>query len=179
MPTHKIVFFGIRFLLGLSSRDVNFTELRQFPNSSIRSRQETVLGEGTEFEGAIRSQCPITVSGNLLGDVSAPALIVTRTGSVHGHIKVSEFKSEGEIAGIDAETVDLSGQVGDQTTIRATSLQVKLSQNGAGGKFQVSFGNCDVLVGNPKKLPVEPIQLSKQNEKREPPELVSVLAEES
>ncbi len=148
--------------------------------SETPKRQETVLGEGTEFEGAIRSQCPITVSGNLLGDVSAPALIVTRTGSVHGHIKVSEFKSEGEIAGeIDAETVDLSGQVGDQTTIRATSLQVRLSQNGAGGKFQVSFGNCDLHVGNPKKLPVEPTQLSKQNEKREPPELVSVLAEES
>jgi cytoskeletal protein CcmA (bactofilin family) len=142
--------------------------------SESPKKQETVLGEGTEFEGAIRSQCPITVSGNLLGDVSAPTLIVTRTGTVHGHIKVAEVKSEGEIAGeIDAESVDLSGHVGDQTTIRATSLQVKLSQNGAGGKLQVSFGNCDVHVGNPAKPPAEPAKPSGQNEKKEKPELVS------
>ena len=139
--------------------------------SESPKKQETVLGEGTEFEGAIRSQCPITVSGHLLGDVSAPTLIVTRTGSVHGRIKVTEVKSEGEIAGeIDAESVDLSGHVGDQTTIRATSLQVKLSQDGAGGKLQVSFGNCDVHVGNPPKLPNEPTTPSGQNEKKEMPD---------
>ena len=142
--------------------------------TEIPKKQETVLGEGTEFEGAIRSQCPITVSGNLMGDVSAPNLIITRTGRVHGHIKVAEVKSEGEIAGeIDAESVDLSGHVGDQTTIRATSLQVKLSQNGAGGKLQVSFGNCDVHVGNPSKPSVEPIRPSGQLEKKEKPEQVS------
>ena len=142
--------------------------------SETAKKQDTVLGEGTEFEGAIRSQCPITVSGNLLGDVSAPTLIVTGTGSVHGRIKVAEVKSEGEIAGeIDAESVDLSGHVGDQTTIRATSLQVKLSQNGAGGKLQVSFGNCDVHVGNPMKPPVEPTKSSVQNEKKEKPDLLS------
>jgi cytoskeletal protein CcmA (bactofilin family) len=128
------------------------------------NRQETVLAEGTEFEGAIRSKCPISVSGNLLGDVSAPTLVVTRTGSVHGRIKVAEVKSEGEIAGeIDAESVDLSGHVGDQTTIRATSLQVKLCQDGAGEKLQVSFGNCDVRVGNP----------TRPHDKKETPELMS------
>ena len=147
--------------------------------SESPKRQETVLGEGTEFEGAIRSQCPITVSGNLLGDVSAPTLIVTRTGTVHGRIKVAEVKSEGEIAGeIDAESVDLSGHVGDQTTIRATSLQVKLSQNGAGGKLQVSFGNCDMHIGNPAKLPMEPGRHSEQNEKREKPESLPVSPKE-
>ena len=76
------------------------------------NRQETVLAEGTEFEGAIRSKCPISVSGNLLGDVSAPTLVVTRTGSVHGRIKVAEVKSEGEIAGEivdEAECVAESG----------------------------------------------------------------------
>ena len=114
------------------------------------------MGEGAEFEGAIRSQCPITVNGNLIGDVSAPVLIVSGTGSVRGRIKVAEVKSEGEVAGeIDAQSVDLSGHVGDQTTIRAASLQVKLSQNGAGGILQVSFGTCDVNVGNPEKPSTE------------------------
>jgi cytoskeletal protein CcmA (bactofilin family) len=138
-------------------------------------KQETVVGEGTEFEGAIRSQCPITVNGNLLGDVSGPTLIVTGTGSVRGRIKVAEVKSEGEIAGeIDAESVDLSGHVGDKTTIRATSLQVKLSQNGTGGVMQVSFENCDVNVGNPTKPRIEPIKPFGQNEKKEKPDLVSL-----
>lgn len=138
-------------------------------------KQETVVGEGAEFEGAIRSECPVTVNGNILGDVTAPTLIVTGTGSVRGHIKVTEVKSEGEIAGeIDAESVDLSGHVGDKTTIRATSLQVKLSQNGDGGMMQVSFENCDVNVGNPAKPPFKPAKPSGQDEKKKKPELPSL-----
>ncbi len=112
--------------------------------------KQTVLEEGTEIEGSIRSQCPITVSGMLKGDIDAPSLTITQSGSVHGQVKVSNFKSEGEIAGeIDAESVELSGQVSDQTTIRASSLQVKLSQNGSNGKLQVTFGNCDLHIGDP------------------------------
>jgi cytoskeletal protein CcmA (bactofilin family) len=111
--------------------------------------KQTVLEEGTEFEGSIRSQCPITLSGSVRGDITAPALTITLTGSVHGQVKVSNLKSEGEIAGeINAENVELSGHVSDQTTIRASSLQVKLSQNGSGGKLQVTFGNCDLDVGD-------------------------------
>ena len=112
--------------------------------------KQTVLEEGTEFEGSIRSQCPITVSGALKGDIAAPSLTITLSGSVHGQVKVSNLKSEGEIAGeIDAESVDLSGHVSDQTTIRASSLQVKLSQNGSNEKLQVTFGYCDLHVGDP------------------------------
>lgn len=142
--------------------------------------QQTVLGEGTEFEGSIRSQCPITVSGNLRGDVSAPALTVTPSGSVHGHIKVSDLKSEGQIAGdIDAENVDLSGQVSDQTTIRAASLQVKLSQNGASGKLQVSFGNCDLHVGNPENTQIVPTKaVSRRNDKKDLPEFAPLVSED-
>ena len=110
--------------------------------------KQTVLEEGTEVEGSIRSQCPITVSGTLKGDIAAPSLTITLSGSIHGQVKVSNFKSEGETAGeIDAESVELSGHVSDQTTIRASSLQVKLSQNGSSGKLQVTFGNCDLHVG--------------------------------
>jgi cytoskeletal protein CcmA (bactofilin family) len=117
------------------------------PESPIT--KQTILEEGTEFEGSIRSQCPITVSGTLKGDITAPSLTITQSGSVHGQVKVSNLKSEGEIAGeIDAESVDLSGHVSDQTSILASSLQVKLSQNGNSGKLQVTFGNCDLHVGD-------------------------------
>lgn len=112
--------------------------------------KQTILEEGTEFEGSIRSQCPITVSGRLKGDVDAPSLTITLSGSVHGRVKVSNFKSEGEIAGdIEADSVELSGHVNDQTTIRASSLQVNVSQNGSGGKLQITFGDCDLHVGDP------------------------------
>lgn len=111
---------------------------------------QTVLEEGTEVDGSIRSKCPITVSGKLKGDVSAPSLTITQSGSVSGEVKVSELKSEGVIAGeIDAESVELSGHVSDHTIIRASSLQVKLAQNGSNGKLHVTFGNCDLKVGEP------------------------------
>jgi len=112
--------------------------------------KETVLEEGTEFDGSIRSKCPITVSGTLKGDVSAPSLTITASGSVYGQVKVAELRSQGVVAGqIDAESVELSGHVNDQTVIRASSLQVTLNQNGTGGKLQVTFGNCDLEIGKP------------------------------
>jgi cytoskeletal protein CcmA (bactofilin family) len=115
--------------------------------------KETVLEEGTEFDGSIRSKCPITVSGTLKGDLSAPSLTITPSGSVCGQVKVSELKSEGAIAGeINADSVALSGHVSDQTVIRASSLQVTLSQNGTGGKLHVTFGNCELEVGEPTAL---------------------------
>jgi hypothetical protein len=118
--------------------------------SESSTTKQTVLEEGTDVEGSIRSQCPITVSGMLKGNITAPSLIITSSGSVHGQVKVSNFKSNGEIAGeVDAERVELSGHVSDQTTIRASSLQVELSQNGGGGKLQVTFGNCDLRIGDP------------------------------
>jgi cytoskeletal protein CcmA (bactofilin family) len=121
---------------------------------------QTVLEEGTEIDGSIRSKCPITVSGKLKGDVCAPSLTITQSGSVSGQVKVSEFKSEGDIAGeIDAESVELSGHVSDHTIIRASSLQVKLAQNGNNSKFHVTFGNCDLKVGEPVvKALVKPVR---------------------
>jgi cytoskeletal protein CcmA (bactofilin family) len=108
--------------------------------------KQTILEDGTEFDGSVKSKCPITVSGKLKGEISAPSLTVTPSGSVHGQVKVSQLKSQGEISGdIEAESVELSGRVNDQTTIRATTLEVMLNQ--PGNKLQVTFGNCELQVG--------------------------------
>jgi cytoskeletal protein CcmA (bactofilin family) len=121
--------------------------------------KQTILEDGTEFDGSIRSKCPITVSGKLKGEVSAPSLTVTKSGSVHGQVKVSQLKSQGEIAGeIDAESVELSGRVNDQTTIRAATLEVTLNQTS--GKLQVTFGNCELQVGGAAK-PAEAAEAKK------------------
>ena len=128
--------------------------------------KQTILEDGTEFDGSIRSKCPITVSGKLKGEVSAPSLTVTKSGSVHGQVKVSQLKSQGEIAGeIDAESVELSGRVNDQTTIRAATLEVTLNQSS--GKLQVTFGNCELQVGDRAAKPIADAAAS--DAKKEPP----------
>ncbi|MEW6729976.1 MAG: polymer-forming cytoskeletal protein [Acidobacteriota bacterium] len=134
--------------------------------------KQTILEDGTEFDGSIKSKCPITVSGKLKGEVSAPSLTITVSGSVHGQVKVSQLKSQGEIAGeIDAESVELSGRVSDQTTIRATTLEVMLNQAGSGSKLQVTFGNCELQVGERTAKPIsEPAKAALlDNGKKEQP----------
>jgi cytoskeletal protein CcmA (bactofilin family) len=114
--------------------------------SDPKSRK-TLVEEGTQFKGSLSSDCPIEVKGRVEGDLSAPALAVSPSGAVHGRIKVGEIRSQGELAGeFDADLVQLSGTVRDNTVIRAKSLDVKLSP--PGGKMQVIFGDCELEVGS-------------------------------
>jgi cytoskeletal protein CcmA (bactofilin family) len=109
--------------------------------------RKTLVEEGTQFKGSMSSDCPIDVKGRIEGDLAAPALSVSASGAVHGKVKVGEIKSEGELAGeFDADTVQLSGSVKDNTVIRAKSLEVKLQP--ANGKMQVIFGECQLEVGS-------------------------------
>jgi cytoskeletal protein CcmA (bactofilin family) len=109
--------------------------------------RKTLVEEGTTFKGSLSSTCPIEVKGRVEGDVSAPALSVSASGSVHGKVKVGDMQSQGELAGeFDADTVQLSGSVKDRTIIRAKSLEVKLAP--AEGKLQVVFGECQLEVGS-------------------------------
>ena len=109
--------------------------------------KQTIIESGTEFEGSLKSDCAITLSGKLTGDVSAPSLTVTPYGSVEGRVRVSELKVQGRVAGdIEADEVVLSGSVSDETVIRAKKLEVTLAQPENG--IQVTFGNCDLNVGD-------------------------------
>lgn len=111
--------------------------------------KQTIVENGTEFEGTVRSKCPIVVSGQLKGEVTAPTLTLTSEGSIYGKVKASTLKSEGSLGGeIEADSVELSGSISDDTVIRATALEVKLNQS-AGNKLRVSFGNCELQVGDP------------------------------
>jgi cytoskeletal protein CcmA (bactofilin family) len=109
--------------------------------------RRTLVEEGTHFKGSLSSDCPIDVKGRVEGDLSAPALSVSTSGAVHGKVKVGEIKSQGELAGeFDADVVQLSGSVKDNTIIRAKSLEVKLAP--VNGKMQVVFGECELEVGS-------------------------------
>src|ERR1700733_13260413 len=116
------------------------------PKSTTHDRK-TLVEEGTQFKGSLSSNCPIEVKGRIEGDVAAPALTLALGGAVHGKVKGGEMRSQGELAGeFDADVVQLSGTVKDNTVIRARSLEVKLAP--ASGKMQVIFGECELEVGS-------------------------------
>jgi cytoskeletal protein CcmA (bactofilin family) len=109
--------------------------------------RKTLVEEGTHFKGSLSSDCPVEVKGKIEGDLTAPALAVSPSGAVHGKVKVGQMLSKGELAGeFDADVVQLSGTVKDNTVIRAKSLEVKLEP--ANGKMQVIFGECELEVGS-------------------------------
>jgi cytoskeletal protein CcmA (bactofilin family) len=118
--------------------------------------RKTLVEEGTHFKGSLMSDCPIEVKGRVEGDLTAPALSVSASGAVHGKVKVGQIQSNGELAGeFDADVVQLSGTVKDNTVIRAKSLEVKL-EPANGGKMQVIFGERELEVGSeeaPKEAP--------------------------
>ena len=109
--------------------------------------KKTLVEEGTSFKGSVSSTCPIVIRGRVEGDVEAPSISVSTTGGVQGRVRVGSVVSEGEIAGeFDADSVELSGTVRDDTVIRAKTLRVQLSAPGD-GKKQLLFGNCELSVG--------------------------------
>jgi cytoskeletal protein CcmA (bactofilin family) len=133
--------------------------------------KKTLVEEGTQFKGALSSSCPIEVKGRVEGDLQAPSLAVSATGAVKGKVKVGEMRSEGEIAGeFDADVVQLSGTVKDNTVIRAKSLEVKLAASD--GKLQVVFGECELEIGEERVAkpatappPAQPVVEEKKPEK--------------
>jgi cytoskeletal protein CcmA (bactofilin family) len=105
--------------------------------------KRTVVEEGTHLKGNLESACPVVVHGRVQGDVQAPSLTVSATGVVEGTAKVGAIRCEGELAGeFDAERVELFGSVKDNTIIRATTIEMKLT--GKRGKKQIIFGEAEL-----------------------------------
>jgi cytoskeletal protein CcmA (bactofilin family) len=111
------------------------------------TNKQTLIEAGTTFKGSFDSDCPIVVRGRIEGEITGPSLTVSSTGAVSGKVKVGKLSSDGELSGeYDADLVQLSGTVKDQTVIRARSLEVKLAPER--GRMQVVFGECDLEVGD-------------------------------
>ena len=108
--------------------------------------KRTLVEEGTEFKGSLKSSCPIVVMGRIEGEIAGPSIEITPSGVVAGTVKVQHLSSDGEVAGqVDADTVSLSGRVRDNTVIRARTLEVSLSRSS--GQMEVVFGQCELSVG--------------------------------
>jgi cytoskeletal protein CcmA (bactofilin family) len=125
------------------------------PKMDVGTEKRTLVEEGTQFKGSLTSNCPIVVKGRIEGEIAAPSLTVSVSGAVHGKAKVGEIRSMGELSGdFDADVVQLSGTVRDNTVIRAKSLEVKLAPTN--GKMQVVFGECVLDVGDAPSKTADP-----------------------
>ncbi|OYT70281.1 MAG: hypothetical protein CFK52_11470 [Chloracidobacterium sp. CP2_5A] len=127
----------------------------------------TTVEEGSEVTGTLKSTCGVTVSGKVSGELHAPTLMIAATGAVHGTVKVEKLHSQGEISGrIDADTIELSGRISDQTTITGRSIEVKGSN---GDQPTAIFGNCVIEVGVDPNEPPAPAPVKEGKGKKGQP----------
>lgn len=120
--------------------------MAKIEKSEAQTKQTTVE-EGTEFKGTLTSLCQVVVRGVVNGDLTAPSVVVSETGTVVGNVKADTIRSEGVLAGhVDANDVYLSGNVRSDTVIRAKTLEVKLQRQT--DKLEVTFGECILDIGD-------------------------------
>lgn len=101
----------------------------------------TIIEEGTNFRGTLTSNRPILVNGRVEGDVSAPAVRVTRSGVLQGNVEAKMISCRGSAAGaFDADTIELSGSIAENTRIRAQRLNLKIVSTS--GKIELAFGQA-------------------------------------
>ena len=116
-------------------------------NGTGNRTKRTLVEEETSFKGTMTSKCPVVVMGDLDGEIDAPSMHISATGSVAGTVKVRQLSSEGTLAGtVEADSVLLSGSVKDNTVIRANTLEVKLKRTD--GKMEVVFSECELEIGD-------------------------------
>jgi cytoskeletal protein CcmA (bactofilin family) len=121
------------------------------PIETSKAPKQTLVEEGTEFKGTLKSSCPVVVNGTIDGEVDAPEITITRSGAVLGALKAKKVKSQGTLSGnVDAGDVFLSGSVRSNTVIKAKSLEVKLGSSEK-GQLEVTFGDCNLEVGDPPR----------------------------
>lgn len=120
-----------------------------------KTPKQTLIEEGTEFKGTLKSSCPVVINGAIDGEVDAPEITVARAGTVAGSLKATKVRSQGTLSGkVEASDVFLSGVVRSNTSIKAKRLEVKLGSEQA--QIEVNFGECSLEVGDPEPLSTGP-----------------------
>lgn len=116
-----------------------------------KETKHTVIEEGTEISGKMKSGVPLVIKGKMDGELESPAVAVAATGSLTGKAKVGKLVSEGLISGqFEADSVRLAGKVGNKSSIKTRSLEARLT---ADKGLEVTFGECVLSVGDE---PTEP-----------------------
>src|SRR5215510_11490838 len=117
------------------------------PIETNKTPKQTVVEDGTEFKGTLKSSCAVVINGTVDGDLDAPEISVTRSGSVAGSLKATKLRAQGTLSGkVEASDVFLSGVVRSNTSIKAKRLEAKLGSDSA--QIEVTFGECALEVGD-------------------------------
>ena len=117
------------------------------PREATKAEKHTLVEQGTEFKGTMKSSCPVVVNGRIEGELTAPELDVTVSGTVQGTIKAERLSSRGVLSGnVDAGDLFLSGSIGSKTVIKAKNLEVKLTPEQ--GRMELTIGECTLDVGD-------------------------------
>lgn len=123
--------------------------------TEAKTPKQTLIEEGTEFKGTLKSSCPVVINGTIDGEVDAPEITVARAGTVAGSLKATKVRSQGTLSGkVEATDVFLSGVVRSNTSIKAKRLEVKLGSEQA--QIEVNFGECSLEVGDAEPLSTGP-----------------------
>ncbi|MEY4550809.1 MAG: hypothetical protein RL685_7004 [Pseudomonadota bacterium] len=123
--------------------------------TETKTPKQTLVEEGTEFKGTLKSSCPVVINGSIDGEVEAPEITVARAGTIAGSLKATKLRSLGTLSGkVEATDVYLSGVVRSNTSIKAKRLEVKLGSDSA--QIEVNFGECTLEVGDTEPLSVTP-----------------------
>jgi cytoskeletal protein CcmA (bactofilin family) len=107
--------------------------------------KKTIVEEGTALKGSLASKGSVLVMGRVEGEVAGVDVEITETGAVSGRVRTPALRSRGELRGeIEAQDVELSGQVLDDTVIRAQAITVSIPTNGGPTML---FGDCELEIG--------------------------------
>ncbi|MBW5447979.1 polymer-forming cytoskeletal protein [Cohnella sp. CFH 77786] len=95
---------------------------------------DTLIGEGTHFEGKIKSEASIRIEGHLTGDIECTGdVTIGESGSARSHVRARNVILAGQVTGdVHASgtlTIKATGKLNGNLSARELSIE-------AGGVFQ-------------------------------------------
>ena len=105
----------------------------------------SIISEGSEFKGNIKTSGEIQIDGVLNGNVRAKQVVVGKTGNVHGNITANFLRICGKIEGeIRAETLEIVSSASVKGNVYKKTISME-----AGSKI---IGNINELEGATAKI---------------------------
>ena len=105
----------------------------------------SIISEGSDFKGNIKSSGEIQIDGVLNGNVRAKQVVVGITGNVHGNITANFLRICGKIEGeIRAETLEIVSSASVKGNVYKKTISME-----AGSKI---IGNINELEGATAKI---------------------------
>lgn len=93
--------------------------------TTLADKRRSVVHEGTTLKGDWSSEGIVDFGGTLIGDLTAEALVLTKSGKVQGNVRAHTVTVEGEIDGtISAIHVAIKAQAQVNADIAAEQISV-------------------------------------------------------